>query len=121
MPAEPRYLHTLFFAYVIGVLVLMFAPVPGTAPSVPQFDKVVHVAVFFGFAGLLYWDRRATPGATTTGVAFISMAAAGLVELVQIVLPYRSGSAWDFVAGALGAVAGVLAMHQLLRMAQRET
>lgn len=118
MPAEARYLHTLFLAYVIGVLVLMFAPVPGTAPSVPQFDKLVHVAVFFGFAGLLYWDRHATPGTTTTGVAFISMAAAGLVELVQIVLPYRSGSLWDFAVGALGALGGVFVMRHLLRMSR---
>jgi VanZ family protein len=116
MRVEPRYVHLLFLAYVAGVVVLMFAPVPASAPSLPGFDKFVHVGVFLLFGALLYWDRSETSRADATSVILMTSAAAGLVELIQIVLPYRSGSMLDFVAGVLGGVVGALAMRQLLRM-----
>jgi VanZ family protein len=87
-------------------MVLVFlVPVPATPFAQPHYlDKLVHLGVFLGFALLLHIDRASRVWWTLlTSFAF----AAG-IELVQWVIPYRTGSWWDFVAGATGACVGAL-------------
>jgi VanZ family protein len=108
--------HTLFVLYVVGVVLAFLAPVPTIPIPVPsQFDKVVHFWVFLGFALLLYLDRRPTLGTTL----LVSLAFAGGIELVQALLPYRSGDWRDLVAGAAGAGMGVGLMLASGKAAQR--
>lgn len=96
--------HTLFVLYALAAVVAFLAPVPPVPIPVPGgFDKVVHFGIFLGFALLLYLDRRPTVGRTLV----VSLGFAGAIELVQSVLPYRSGDWRDFVAGAVGAGVGV--------------
>jgi VanZ family protein len=103
--AVKSFRRTLFVLYVAAMLVAFFVPVPAVPVSLPnQFDKMVHVGIFFGFALLLHFDRRPRPWITL----LVSLAFAGVVELVQSLVPYRSGEWWDFVAGAAGAGLGVV-------------
>ncbi|HEX9951919.1 MAG TPA: VanZ family protein [Rubricoccaceae bacterium] len=87
-------------AWTAGLFASTLAP-GEYVPSVPllSFDKVVHVALFFGFAMLwlaLYPARRRAVmlGGLTVGVA---------VEVLQHTLPiHRSGDAFDVLADAVG-------------------
>src|ERR1019366_3261868 len=93
------------------MVVAFLVPVPTLPISLPnQFDKMVHFGIFLGFALLLHLDRRPRLGVTL----LVSLAFAGGVELVQSLIPYRSGDWRDFVAGAAGAGLGVV-MVSLLR------
>ena len=97
--------HTLFVLYVAAMVLAFLLPVPTLPVSLPnQFDKMVHFGIFLGFALLLHLDRRPRLGITL----LVSLAFAGGIELVQSLLPYRSGDWRDFVAGAAGAGLGVV-------------
>jgi VanZ family protein len=87
-------------------MVLIFlVPVPsGSVLRAAGRDKAVHFAVFLGFAVFHQLDRRPAAGRTL----LISFAFAAGIELAQAILPYRSASLLDFVAGAAGAAGGVL-------------
>ncbi len=97
--------HILFVLYVAVVVVVFLVPVPTLPIWVPhQLDKMVHFGIFLGFALLLHLDRRPTLGLTL----LVSLVFAGAIELVQSLLPYRSGDWRDFAAGAAGAGVGVV-------------
>ena len=90
--------------YAVLVLALTLAPVPLTAGVVGSYDKVAHALMFAGLSFLVYWSyssRSPLLLAIACGVA-----GAGLIELLQIPLPYRAGEPLDFFAGALGALGG---------------
>ena len=100
--------HTLFVLYVAAMVLAFLLPVP-TVPTLPiplpnQFDKMVHFGIFLGFALLLHLDRRPRLGITL----LVSLAFAGGIELVQSLIPYRSGDWRDFAAGGAGAGLGVV-------------
>jgi VanZ family protein len=87
------------------MLVLFFVPIPKVPFRTPRLtDKLVHAALFLGFAVLYrldHWPRRLR-------VILVAAAFAGAVELIQGLTPYRSAELGDFLAGTVGAVAGVL-------------
>ena len=96
--------RTAFGAYLTLTLVLLFTPVASGLPVeyFTWFDKVVHFVMFAGLALLWYWNV----GSITLVVLF-AVALAGVTELLQGFLPYRSTDIWDFIAGAGGALAGI--------------
>jgi VanZ family protein len=108
--------HRIFVAYVALMLVVFLAPVPA-APLAEStnLDKLVHFAVFLGFALLFYIDHASRAGWTL----LISCAFAGGIELVQWGLPYRDGDWWDFVAGAAGASLGSVLVLLIERQRHR--
>ena len=106
--------------YIVGMLVLLLMPVPPTPSYLPaDFDKIVHVGLFFVLAALAYWssvnERR--PSVTLIVVACAALAAA--IEVVQSFLGYRTGDPKDFVAGMLGAFVGAFAARLTLGAATR--
>jgi VanZ family protein len=94
----------LLTLYLIAVFGLTLTPV-SEPPDAPQsFDKVVHFGLF-GFLAVLvnwnlWWARLRASAA-----ALAAAAVAGLIELLQRPIPYRSADVWDFVAGTAGAIA----------------
>jgi VanZ family protein len=98
----------VFLAYLVCVLGATLAPLSGEAyEAVSGLDKLVHVLLFGGVAALLCWNLLPLNTRAATSVFAITVAFAGLIELVQSVLWYRSGDLWDLVAGAVGALIGV--------------
>ncbi len=89
--------------YAAAVVVAHLTPVPATG-DLPGLDKWVHAALFGALAFMTYWSLR--PGMRFLTSVAVGVAAAGLVELLQSPLPYRSGDVWDFAAGAVGVVLG---------------
>jgi VanZ family protein len=90
------------------MLLLFFLPIPKAPFDTPrQTDKVVHGALFLGFAVLYrldHWPSRIR-------VILVSAAFAAAVELVQGMTRYRSAELADFLAGTAGAVAGMLLLE----------
>ncbi|HIZ01186.1 MAG TPA: VanZ family protein [Candidatus Bacteroides merdipullorum] len=98
---------------IAAVVYLSFFRPPSTdLDSVPHIDKVVHVCMYFGMSGMLWFEflrahrRDHTPlwhawiGAFLCPVLF-----SGVVELLQAYCTtYRGGDWLDFAANATGAV-----------------
>jgi VanZ family protein len=82
------------------MLLAFLLPTPAIPLAESQHvDKLVHFAIFLGFALLFYRDRHWSVWWTF----LVSTAFAGAIELLQGTLPYREGSWWDFAAGVAGA------------------
>ncbi|MFQ5703478.1 MAG: VanZ family protein [Gemmatimonadales bacterium] len=100
--------RSIVVLYTIGLLIATLSPLPSTSyDAVRGIDKLVHVVLFGGLSAVLYWvGLSGTWRAMGTGVA-IAIATAGLIEILQGLLAYRSADGMDFVAGSIGAVVGV--------------
>jgi len=100
----------LLAIYVMALLVITLAPLPAGGEfveTIPGLDKAIHVVLFGGLAFLLYWNAGLRRGQAAVIKAIgLTVAAAALIEVMQSPLPYRSGDAWDFLAGAVGALLG---------------
>ena len=100
-------------ALCIIILALCFINT-GSLPEAPMtnFDKLVHALMFMGLSGAVFFDntrylRQATVGRRIFwGSLLLPVLMGGLIEIVQIFLPYRSGDWWDFFYDAVGALAG---------------
>ncbi len=107
-------------AYVVGLLLLMFVPVPPMPSYLPgDFDKVVHVGLFLVLAALAYASGLGGRGPAVTLIVVASAGLAAVIEVVQSQLPYRSGDPKDFIAGTLGALVGALAARFAIGLAAR--
>ncbi|WP_255150839.1 VanZ family protein [Halorarius halobius] len=116
VPLAPRWLRyaavALVAATVLGASVVRPAPGPDRFLLGVGFDKWLHAAGYAALAASLGYARLPAGGRLSTralvGVALVSLAFGVGVELVQGPLPYRSLSAADAAADAVGAVAGAL-------------
>ena len=94
--------------YAAALCILSVIPT-GAAGAVPYLDKVVHAGEYLLFAWLLAHAMRASGGHRPEHVvwAWIFASSYGLLmELVQMMIPWRSAEALDAVANALGAAGG---------------
>ncbi|MBO1769249.1 VanZ family protein [Agrococcus sp. TF02-05] len=107
----------LFALALVAQLVVLYVPdPPSDIPAPPGSDKLVHFAVFAAPAllGVLAGLRPLWLGAALVAHAVPS-------ELVQhVLLPGRSGDAWDAVADVAGVAVG-LAVGWLARRDARGT
>jgi VanZ family protein len=102
----------LVVAYAAVVAMATLAPLPADAYDVADSlisDKVVHFLLFGGLAGLLC-TFKVGGGQLPEGAVIVTVAAAALVELIQMPLPYRTGDWWDLLWGAGGALIAVIAV-----------
>jgi VanZ family protein len=110
--------RALLALYAMGLLVITLAPLPAGGEyveAVPGLDKLIHVVLFGGLAFLLMWNAvREGRARAFIKVFGLTVAAAGLIELMQDPLPYRSGDVWDFLAGAVGALIGAAVARAML-------
>jgi VanZ family protein len=103
-------------AVALLILVLTTAPVAAPEGTPAVAPLAVHVGLFAALAAALGWSwwrrgwRRPVLGPATVATAY------GLaIELVQVLIPYRTGALIDVVADALGAVLGAAAVRWWLR------
>jgi VanZ family protein len=100
--AAPAWRHWAFVGYVVFMLLLFLLPAPGSVNTPTHSDKVVHFAVFLGFAVLFRLDRTSRPApALLASVTF-----AIVIEMLQALLPYRDADWSDLVAGGAGGIVG---------------
>lgn len=102
--------RTIFLAYLGLVLAATLAPLSGDMYSaVSGLDKLAHVVLFIGVAFVTYWSQKSAGEPSPLFAAGFAAGLAGLIEVIQATLPYRSGDLWDFWAGVLGAAIGATA------------
>ena len=95
----------LLAAYAVAVLALTLAPTPGVSTTLNHVDKLGHAGLFGGLAFLIYWNYTTRLG---LGLAvMLSLATAGLIELAQKLLAYRSDDLFDLLAGGGGVAVGI--------------
>ncbi len=96
--------------YLLGTVFLFLAPVgepPGLIAQIPvDSDKVAHFALLALLAVLIRWNLTAPKWRGTIAV-IAACGYAAIIELLQLVLPYRTGDPYDLGAGVLGAIVGV--------------
>lgn len=115
IPPSPKVLAAGSLVFVLLVLVtpgpviewlkLMIA-LPVRPPSASEFptDKVVHCMMFAVCGFLVCRAWLATRGAMF--IIAMLLAYAGLTEIIQMMVPGRSGSVMDWLADAVGILLG---------------
>ena len=98
--------RAILASYGLAVTVSMVAPIrgPQLAASIPQADKVVHAAVFGVMTGLIWWNLEARHRRRVFWAVVLATLFAGLVEVAQYFVPYRSAELLDAAAGLAGAL-----------------
>jgi len=103
----------ILFAWIIIVFVAIAWPSPDV-PEITRFefsDKIVHM-ILFGVVAFLLNESLAARGIEQRGSMFIGLLGgslyAGFAEIIQIFVPGRECSLYDFYAGVLGAVIAVI-------------
>ena len=90
---------------------LFLLPVSNPVPEafgLVDTDKLAHLGLIGTLAALAFWSLSRTKVRFAEAILLAS-AYAGAVEVVQALLPYRTGDVWDFVYGVIGAVIAVAA------------
>lgn len=93
----------------ITILYLSLIDLPLSDNYVPHQDKMLHLTAFFS---MTLWFAQLFRGYLTLFVIMTVMMAFGtLIEVLQMLAPYRYASKWDLVADAIGiGLAGMLAL-----------
>jgi VanZ family protein len=107
-------------AYLALVLAATLAPLSGDMyVAVAGFDKIVHLCLFAGVSFLFYWSQKPAGEPLPGTAALFSSGLAGLIEVAQSPLQYRSGDLWDFLAGVTGAILGAAAAFVAAKVKHR--
>jgi len=98
----------VLIAYIGLVLFATLAPLSGDwYETVSTLDKFAHVGLFAGVSFLAVLNVTYRWEAALWAVILTSVLA-GLIELAQGALPFRSADWWDLWAGVLGACIGAI-------------
>jgi VanZ family protein len=112
-------LHKIDKILAVWIMVVLFliAWPFSDIPEVAKFDysdKIVHV-ILFGLVSFLVNGSVLTRGfgrKTSAIIGFIAGSAyAGLAEIIQIFVPGRNCSIYDFYAGAIGAIIALMVIY----------
>ncbi len=116
--------YPVSLAVILAVIYLSFFKPPKTElDTVKGFDKLVHVLMYLGMSGMLWWEflkahrkRRVPLWHAWIGALVCPVLFSGLVEILQArCTTYRGGDWWDFVASSAGAVLASLIGYFVFR------
>jgi VanZ family protein len=106
-------IFTILVALIILYLSLANSDTFENIPLVdlPDFDKVVHLGMYFVLMSVIIYENRktikSTPGLFLTGLIPLSYGI--LMEILQATLTVtRSGSVFDALADAVGVILSIL-------------
>ncbi len=109
-----------FIKSIIAAAIILFLSVittpsinPGNLFNFPHIDKIVHFILYAGLSFILLMDYnnlrlKKSKKLNIFVPLIIAVIYGGLIELVQIIIPGRSGELLDFVFDIGGALTGVL-------------
>ncbi|MDR0891347.1 MAG: VanZ family protein [Mediterranea sp.] len=116
--------YPLSFLVILTVVYLsLFRPPKTELDNIPDFDKVVHICMYFGMSGILWIEflrahRRdhAPLWHAWIGALLCPILFSGCIELLQqYATSYRTGDWFDFAANSTGAVLASLLAYFVLR------
>ncbi len=90
---------------LVVIAIAMAVPTPNVDVAIDYADKWVHVLAFATLAGWTAQIYRPSPALAWRGLGLLAFAAA--TELMQAIIPWRSGDWGDFIADALGVALGL--------------
>jgi VanZ family protein len=107
--------YWISFAFCVVILVLCFistTPLPG--PPFPDFDKIVHLGMFLGLSGVVFFDNtrylrnRVSYQCLVLGSFLFPTLFSGAIELMQEYFTVnRTGDWMDFLFDGIGAFIGL--------------
>lgn len=117
-----RYRRHLLVLYLAVLLASTLAPIRTRDPFPDDFDKLAHILLFAGLGALIFWNLASglLRLARILSAALASALCAGLIEVLQVRVPRRSGDVQDFLAGAIGAILGAVLAHLAARRLFRQ-
>ena len=101
---------TVWIITVLFLIVWPFSDIPEVA-KFDYLDKIVHMILFGVVAFLANGSvlARGYTAKTSAVIGFIAGSAyAGLAEIIQLFVPGRNCSIYDFYAGAIGAIIALM-------------
>lgn len=123
---KPNYNYWPAFGWTILILLLTLAPgkdIPSVSflDSIPDFDKVVHATLFFGF--VVVWgyaimkQKKAFHPRTLLLITLIAILSGIAIEFVQLWWKaiHRDFELLDMAADAVGALLGAWVTYKLRR------
>ena len=114
---SPRRWLTAWILYWIFIATLTHIPwPPGQRAGIPGADKVVHFCLYFGLAMLgVRWLSLRGARMTLGGVVLLGILLLfyGIVDELTQPLTQRSSSVWDWLADAIGIIAGTAFGYRL--------
>lgn len=117
----PNYIkrYPLSLLVIFTVIYLSFFRPPEIDDDIPLFpgiDKVVHLCMYLGMSGMLWWEffrahrfERVPMWHAWVGATLCPIIFSGIVELLQAYLTeHRGGEWWDFAANTAGVLLATL-------------
>jgi len=96
--------RTILISFLLGVFI--FQTLPISAPSkIIGLDKIVHFFIYFFLTFLFWWNNFSLKEAIIYSILY-----GILMELVQIPIPKRDVSFFDFLANCLGTFTFVVSL-----------
>ena len=109
----------LVFSWSLAIFILISAPMPEyVGEKVTLYDKMVHVVLFGVLAYLIVYTliTKTTQLKLVFLVSFLlSVLYSGLSEYVQVFIPGRDVSEFDFMAGVLGIILALIYAYNKFR------
>lgn len=101
---DGRVKRACFLLWCLGWLVVAWFSLGQATTIGSMSDKMMHFVGYAAMAAGTATFRHDVPGVLALGV--VAVAAGGVVEVVQMLLPWRSADWADLAANAMGAVVG---------------
>ncbi|MDR0940350.1 MAG: VanZ family protein [Mediterranea sp.] len=117
--------YPLSILFILTVVYLsLFRPPKTELDNIPNFDKLVHIGMYFGMSALLWVeflrahrrDQHPPMWHAWIGALLCPVLFSGAIELVQqYATSYRSGDLMDFLANSTGALLATLLAYFVVR------
>jgi len=106
MKIKPEKLSLMIFIFSIASITICSLSPKIPTPEKYNLDKFIHGGAYAGLALLAYFFSKNQKIFITLFVAIITLG--GIIEIIQTLIPARSGTIGDFAADLIGAVCGAL-------------
>ena len=102
------------FSFSLGIIILILSLIPFQGPAgsglldFPHVDKLIHFILYFTLTlAILHDSGKNLKFSDYAFAVFLSLAFGGMIELIQISQPHRSGDIFDLLANFAGSLTAV--------------